>query len=1360
MTNKKFKLTAAAVALAACAAAQPVSASAADELPDAFPEQDAVVQPKKAPAADTAEINDTVSPSAADAAQDTTPGDDSDPAEEPQPALPVLGPKDTVAYPPAETVQNPDGSVTETAQGTVTDGETGKDKGTADKTETRTDESSTTYDPAGTVVDKTTTKNPDGSVTETTTTVSQGTTTTTTTVEGSASSSTSKTETTPKDELDADEELKDITVDWSTGKGADVGGGYTVTDASDVSEDGNSRQLTLTKVTHETGSMEGQDIAKLIDAGYVDNGDGTYTLTKTITDANGRQQQTTVTVDSSTASRTVTTTLIVKVEKSTQHGHEDVKQDYTYPPETTLTDPAGNSYTLSIADLLADPDAQRSEDGKTITVQKGSKTYTLTLGDETTAGQAELSNQDLAALMGGEEKGYTVGKDGALYLTKDGETCKLDADQTALLRKQMKVHVKVENDKGTLGSQQLANGSQTPEQAAAAAKQAALEKALTAAAAKASGAENVSFADFTRNEDGSYTYTHDRKTYTFAVTVSGETSETYQVTETASETNNGESGTHTVTGSATAGGAVIAWSSESGKPYFQLDGSTAASPLTDKLDAPEGASDIKTDAEGRVTEYTRTVDGKTKVYRFHYDSSASLTDDEKRDYALKQLAAEKGMTVEQLVAAGYTVTDTSFTGLTRIAWDVFDKADSTEAPGTVQQGDSWTITPAGEGDDATYTIVKNDHTYTGLKKDGDTYTSEVTDASGKTVKTTITLKNKNELTDKQILALLADKTAGASDLAVTRKDGKVTATYTKGQTIYTIDCTDLLEQTLSVETRESWSLSETRTEDEKDDAYQKLWDQIDAIRQSLKPNQVLKVGDMEITSTSTKEDIIKKITTAVSLNNMNEDQLAKILKEQEKLAQDPNKKVWVNEDTVGTQYEAMYHELRKNYYTGGTNDDLKHLELITDSTLHLLPDEGGSSKTTDCLIIRNGLQLEWNYNVDDLLNKPASNQKAGLAKNIGFDKTDGIQGFYEYARTENQEYNNNPTKSAFYKLTGTVVYDALTNADGTVQHYATYGEAVAAYKAAMEAQGKKVTDADIQRQVVRLSDQSWYDANKGTPETVWYQVYLNNSKLSAYGYMDVSSNKCANATKARWNHSNSWYGGYDLKISDLVQVESGEVVGQNESTIKTYVAPLTVITKEDDAVGTSMSARTASTAAYSGSGWQQRGSYTAGFQQTTTETTTETGTGTYDTVKPWQQTTAETDATAEKLDGKITYTYRSEKDPVVTLDGDKTVQTDTKASVRYTYGCVSTTDAAPLVTTTTQTKPGTPEQTPADSLPAETPADTVVPPAETPTVTPAAPAASTLPQTGVNRLAVLFSALSGSLLLGLGAALNRRKENR
>ena len=1345
MTNKKFKLAAAAVALAACAAAQPMSASAAAETPDLIPENDPVVQPEEkepaAPAKKAADADPAVEKSG------TT--------ESSQTPLPVLDPKDTVTYPPAETVQNPDGSVTETAQGTVTDGETGKDKGTADKTETRTDKESTSYDSVGTVVDKTTTQNPDGSVTETTTTVRQGTTTTDTTVEGSAVSSTSKTETTLKKDLDAGEELKDVAVDWNTGKGAEVGGGYTVTDASEVSEDGNSRQLTLTKVTHETGSMEGQDIAKLIDAGYTDNGDGTYTLTRTITDANGCQQQTTVTVDSSTASRTVTTTLIVKVEKSTQHGHEDVKQDYTYPSETTATDLAGNTYTLHIAELLADPAAQRSPDGKTITVKQGSKTYTLTLGDETTAGQAELSNQDLADLMGGEEKGYTVGKDGAIYRTKDGETCKLDADQTALLRKQMKVHVKVENDKGTLGSQQLANGSQTPEQAAAAAKQAALENALTAAAAKASGVKTVSFSELTRNANGSYTYTHDGRSYTFAVTVSGETSETYQVTETASETNGGESGTHTVTGSATAGGAVIA-RSESGKPYFQLDGSTANSPLTDALGAPSDATDIKTDADGRVTEYTRTVDGKMKVYRFHYDSSASLTDDEKRDYALKQLAAEKGMTVEQLLAAGYTVTGTSFTGLTRIAWDVFDKADSTETAGTVQQGSSWTITSADEGEDAVYTIVKDGKTYTGLKKNGSTYTSEVTDSDGKTVKTTITLTSKNELTDAQLLALLADRTAGASDLAVTRKDGKVTATYTKDHTIYTIDCTDLLEQTLSVETRESWSLSETRTEDEKDDAYDKLWEQIEALQKTLQPNhQILKVGDLEITSTSTKTDIIQKITTAVSLNNMNKDQLAKILKEQEKLAKDPNKKVWVNEDTKGTPDQSLYYEQRKNFYSGASGDNLRHLDLVTDSTLCLLPDKDGVRQSSDCLIIRNGLHLEWNYDVDKLLNNPKSNQEALLTKNIGYDSE---AKHYEYTRIDGSiRDNNNPTKSAFYKLTGTVVYDALTDTDGSVKRYTSYDAAVAAYKAAMEVQGKKVTDDDIKRQVVHLSDKCWYDS--GT-KNVWYQVYTNSSTLSAYGYMDVSSNDCINVTKDRSGHTSSWYGGYDLKISDLVQVESGEVVGQNESTIKTYLAPLTIITKEADAVNTSMTARTASTAARSGSGWQQQGSCSAGFQQTTTGTTTKTGTAAYDTVTPWQQTTAETDETAGKLDGKITYTYRSEKDPVVTLDGDKTVQTDTEASVRYTYGCVSTTDADPIVTTTAQTTSGTPEQTPADSTPSETPSDAVVTPVENPASAPAASTVSTLPQTGVNRLAVWFSALSGSLLLGLGAALNRRKKDR
>ena len=54
--------------------------------------------------------------------------------------------------------------------------------------------------------------------------------------------------------------------------------------------------------------MTGLDISKLIEAGYTDNGDGTYTLTKEYTDSQGQKQTTTVKVDSSTATKTTKTT--------------------------------------------------------------------------------------------------------------------------------------------------------------------------------------------------------------------------------------------------------------------------------------------------------------------------------------------------------------------------------------------------------------------------------------------------------------------------------------------------------------------------------------------------------------------------------------------------------------------------------------------------------------------------------------------------------------------------------------------------------------------------------------------------------------------------------------------------------------------------------------------------------------------------------------------------------------------------------------------------------------------------------------------------------------------------------------------
>ncbi len=54
--------------------------------------------------------------------------------------------------------------------------------------------------------------------------------------------------------------------------------------------------------------------------------------------------------------------------------------------------------------------------------------------------------------------------------------------------------------------------------------------------------------------------------------------------------------------------------------------------------------------------------------------------------------------------------------------------------------------------------------------------------------------------------------------------------------------------------------------------------------------------------------------------------------------------------------------------------------------------------------------------------------------------------------------NNNPDKSAFYKLTGTVAYDALTK-NGEVIEYSSRRAAIKAYRNAVK--GTTLTDEEI-----------------------------------------------------------------------------------------------------------------------------------------------------------------------------------------------------------------------------------------------------------------------------------------------------------
>ena len=221
--------------------------------------------------------------------------------------------------------------------------------GEAEKSETETKDTKLVLGEPTTTT--TTTTNPDGSTTTTTTTTTDAALETTTTVEGEASA---------KTEEDSSEDVKKTlkeelggALSWDTEPNTKFGD-YTVTDA--VKMDDGTKTFTLTKEDKiETGKMTGLDISKLIEAGYKDNGDGTYTLTKEFTDSQGQKQTTTVKVDSSTATKTTKTTLTVTMASQEHPKTEDLgtKEDTNYPyPSTDITvkDDKGKDHTFNYED--------------------------------------------------------------------------------------------------------------------------------------------------------------------------------------------------------------------------------------------------------------------------------------------------------------------------------------------------------------------------------------------------------------------------------------------------------------------------------------------------------------------------------------------------------------------------------------------------------------------------------------------------------------------------------------------------------------------------------------------------------------------------------------------------------------------------------------------------------------------------------------------------------------------------------------------------------------------------------------------------------------------------------------------------
>lgn len=1404
MTNKNLKLAAMSVALTACVAAQPLVAHAVDapadpEGKDADPKAaleegaDLKGQEENAPEGKDqveAPVNQEADKKEQEPAfaPDTESKDVEIDYKDPQP-----DPKD-----PDTTIT--EGAVIDTSKKDEESGKTGK-IGEATKTETVDPDASTTEVEMG----KTTT-HPDGSTTTpgTQITTDQGTGEAKAETETKTQETGDKQKDEKKGQIDLDQELGEdrSKLTWD-GVEAEAGkdqeekakyNGYTIQE-SKPSEDGNSKELTLKKT--ETGKekhLSAEDIAKLMDESeHLDKKeDGSYTLKKTedILDEEGKVIGTRTTVYQITrdsVQTTTETTLKIRMDKGTKKG--SVKLD-TPIQQPDINDEETEKVLLpsgKLENILQDPTTVKKDDGtyiytETIPNEDGItiREYTITKTDEA----RDLTYQELADRLGED---FTGDQDGVYY---KGE--KLTVEQMEAKRHALRYQVQIKETHKTFDQVSGKDEAET------AAKTDAIKGALRNAAKKNGIELTEDDLKDIKLTGGDLIVTRDGKQYTFHYT---EADVKYSApTSTDDTTVDGKDAEDvketTVTGTAYVTRGTISWSKQDEKGNYTASGTLKPGDnhIASKPAKPTG-DNVTFTQEGDAAVYTVTTkndDGSITetIYTFR-EAVVSLSPSEERQAAWEALAASTGKSIDQLQAEGYTISDIKFDSIAKSTWTVETRTRTTKTENTplnkplVAQGDpTWTL----EGD--TLTVGKD--TYTGLKQNPDgTYTATKEDGD-KTITYTFTLGEEKDLDEPTIKAMLA-KEFPESNGQITLNTTANTATYKKadGSTV-TIDYRNLSKKTLKIDKSVSEAVSVTDTIKDGDKAaleaaqerlYQELKKKVESIK--LQKGEELWIGDLQIIDIENqKQDIIKKFTTAVSHENMSQQALIAALNAQADEAK--NQTVVVNK---GTKYE----ETLKNYYSGdknlqhppkdppkygtpGKGDNITHLDLASGAKMDKLPDKDGKVTQTDCVLLAKNQKLEWNYDADKLVKGDSSNTTVGLQDYISKDKEDGKGNYhYEYNRSGD---NKNPERSAFYKLTGTVAYDAVKDEKtGEVKTYYNYGSALEAY---LEATGKTRQD---------FSDDEWA-AIYGTyvvplyssSPFPTYQVYKKTAEMTSYGYMTRDANTCVNATFGR-QYEDSWFtsewdyaGGYDLMISDLVQVSEGQVVGQTQSDIKTLWAPLAVrSTQSLENKSLQLNNKHTSTPVTEtknlGSGYQEEGSFTYDVSYEHTDNYANhcnkgvkgTGTDKYKTFTQLLKKAFSGKGETSYDTGSISYSYRT-TDKVDTTALTKDTKKTTTAKAAYNFTTVArknftvTTPADPeeptppqeeeVETPETPETPQTPELPPVqDATPDDAAPETPVLPSDA--VLPAVQDA--LPQTGVNWMAALGMAFSGMLLTIAGA---------
>lgn len=1098
MTNKKFKVAAMSMALTACVAAQPLIANAADDVnavsndaPDSAPQSegestasapvaaasvssdpetnqqsegavDVIGDPDisvdynhdndKVTKDDSSTTTESTGPVNRDVPKESEPGAQQPSGDGQQDGNHETDLNNEQKGEPETDLNNEQKGVPETDLNNEQEGpkdggsETEKKPiGEAEKSETETKDTELVLGKPNTTT--TTTTNPDGSTTTTTTTTTDAALETTTKVEGEASA---KTEEDSSEDVKKNlkEELQGGELSWDTETKTKFGD-YTVTDA--VVKDG-KKEFTLTKEDKiETGEMTGLDISKLIEAGYTDNGDGTYTLTKEYTDSQGQKQTTTVKVDSSTATKTTKTTLTVTMASQNHEKTEELgtKEDTNYPypsANVTVRDDKGTDHTFNVTDILGK--AHDNGDGTLIYEDKENNlTYTITK-NETDTKLDSLTDTELRDLLNQNTTGskYSVDADGKLcYTTDQGEVCRVTNEQNTLLRSMLKLGITITDHHGKESDTQKVDGSEkTPEQAKADAKETAQDEALKDALAQAINKEagkslTKADIDLSKANGGKFEWTDPDtdKTYTFIYTEKGTVSSSEEIKDPSTVKPDASSAEkNTETGSAEVTGSTVIWT-EKDQTIVQNDTKTdttfgAGFDFKHIPDGFEVDGDAVYNNDGTLQSF-KTKDGKT--YEFRYTPGSAPED----------------------------LKDISNPNFTKVTWTMTEKkigsatSPDTSEPTHIEIERNFQKTENESDGTFTFTETKKDgKTYRGLKKvagDGNVYRSE--DGS-----VTITVSTSTLSTD-EIKAALEVK--GYTDVKV-NSDG--TASYKIGDTLYNVTYNTTVE-TITVKTKETVEDSRftiSVSDSNEQDAKKALEDKIAELQAGLEEGEYIKVNGNRVDRYTKIETIITYFKTAINYKNMSDDEIVAMLKKQKADA--------VAEGKSYTGAGIGHDYWGRHYETDETPNYIGHLDLATDSDLLL---EDGKT-TADAILLNTGdkkFKFEWNMDAEALVNKDKPDTQAKFSDSISYDDGkqnggDGSKGHYEYERgngratwidKDNDQY---PHASAYYRLTGTIAYNSLE--DGK-----EYGSKSEAKQALDKWRAEHSTDTDYKPNIVALS---------------------------------------------------------------------------------------------------------------------------------------------------------------------------------------------------------------------------------------------------------------------------------------------------